>query len=245
MAGVQLGGEGELKLLGTWASPWVSRVKLALHLKGLSYEYIEQDLDNKTSLLLASNPVHKKVPVLIHNGKAICESRVILEYIDEAYNATGPSLLPADPYERAMARFWAAYIDDKLVVPWVQAFKNNTEEERTEGINLTLAAAETLEGALKECSKGKPFFGGDSMGYVDVVMGGLISWLQGTEELCGAKLFDDSKTPLLLSWVERFVMLDAAKVALPDVGELVEFAKMRLAQLAAAAAAAATVPPKN
>jgi glutathione S-transferase len=133
----------------------------------------------------------------------------------------------------------------QLVVPWVQAFKNNTEEERNEGMKQTLAAAETLEGALKECSKGKPFFGGDSMGYVDVVLGGLISWLQGTEELCGAKLFDDANTPLLLCWVERFVALDAAKVALPDVGELVEFAKMRLAQLGAAAAAAATVPPKN
>jgi glutathione S-transferase len=103
----------------------------------------------------------------------------------------------------------------------------------------TLAAAETLEGALKECPKGKPFFGGDSIGYVDVVLGGLISWLQGTEELCGAKLFDDAKTPLLMLWVERFVALDAARGALPDVGELVEFAKMRLAQLAA------VVPAKN
>ena len=76
MAGIRLGDEDELKLLGTWASPWVSRVKLALNLKGLSYEYIEQDLDEKSVLLLASNPVHKKVPVLIHNGKSFCESRV-------------------------------------------------------------------------------------------------------------------------------------------------------------------------
>ncbi|VAH12232.1 unnamed protein product [Triticum turgidum subsp. durum] len=226
-----MAGEDELKLLGTWASPWVSRVKLALHLKGLSYEYVEQDLDNKSDLLLTSNPVHKKVPVLIHNGKPICESVVILEYIDEAYGITGPSLLPTDPYECAIARFWVDYIDQKLVIPWKVAFTADGEE-KTEGIKHMLAVVQTLEGALKECSKGKPFFGGDSVGYVDIALGGLLAFLQGTEELCGTKPFDIANTPLLLAWVERFIALDAAKVALPDVTKLVEFAKTKRAQMA-------------
>ncbi|XP_037430871.1 probable glutathione S-transferase GSTU6 [Triticum dicoccoides] len=193
-------GKDELKLLGTWASPWAARVKIALHLKGLSYEYVEQDLDNKTDLLLTTNPVHKKVPVLIHNGKPIYESVVILEYIDDAYGTVGPSLLPADPYERAIARFWVDYIDHKLVIPWKVAFTANGEEEKTEGIKQMLAGALTLEGALKECSNGKPFFGGDSIGYVDIALGGLLAFLQGTEELCGTKLFDVANTPLLIAW---------------------------------------------
>ncbi|KAL6905233.1 hypothetical protein ACP4OV_002834 [Aristida adscensionis] len=228
---------GELKLLGTWGSPWVSRVAIALHLKDLTYEYIEEDLDNKSDLLLTSNPVHKKVPVLIHDGKPVCESLVILQYIDEAFPGTGPSLLPADPHEHAVARFWAAFIDDKLLTPWVQAFKGKTEEEKSEGRKLMLAAMQTLEGALMECSKGKPFFGGDSAGYLDVVLGGLLSWLHGTEALCGAKLIDDATTPLLSAWAERFGALDATKAVLPDVDKLVEFAKMRRAQQAAAEAA--------
>lgn len=227
-----MAGEDELKLLGTWASAWAARVKIALHLKGLSYEYVEQDLDNKSDLLLMSNPVHKKVPVLIHNGKPICESVVILEYIDEAYGTTGPSLLPADPYERAVARFWVDYIDQKLVIPWKVAFTADEEEEKTEGINQMLAAAHTLEGALKECSMGKPFFGGDSVGHVDIALGGLLAFLQGTEDLCGTKLFDKANTPLLLAWMDRFAELDAAKVALPDVGKLVEFAKTKRAEIA-------------
>lgn len=108
------GGNSQLKLIGQWASPFVTRVKLALRLKDLSYDYVEEDLRNKSDLLLSSNPVHKAVPVLIHNGKTICESQIILEYMDEVFAGTGPSLLPADPYDRAIARFWIAYIDDKV-----------------------------------------------------------------------------------------------------------------------------------
>ena len=106
------GGSEELKLLGAWASPFALRVKLALGFKGLSYEDVEEDLGSKSGLLLASNPVHKKVPVLIHNGKPICESLVILQYVDELF--AGRSILPTDPYERATARFWAAYAGDKV-----------------------------------------------------------------------------------------------------------------------------------
>jgi glutathione S-transferase len=106
--------EGGLKLLGLTVSPFVLRVRMALQLKGLGYEYIEQDLFTKGELLLMSNPVHKKVPVLIHDGKPVCESLAIVHYVDEVWAATGPSILPADPYERADARFWAAYADSKV-----------------------------------------------------------------------------------------------------------------------------------
>nr|GEX40193.1 glutathione S-transferase [Tanacetum cinerariifolium] len=101
-------------LLNRWPSVFGTRVQIALAEKGVEYEYKEENLSNKSSLLLEMNPVHKKIPVLIHNGKPICESNIIVEYIDDAWENKSPSLLPSDPYLKAQARFWADFIDKKL-----------------------------------------------------------------------------------------------------------------------------------
>lgn len=114
-------------------------------------------------------------------------------------------------------------------------FRAKTDEEREEPLKQMLAAVDTLEGGLKECSKGRPFFGGDSVGYVVVVLGGAVSYATGHEALFGAKLIDAARTPLLAAWMERFCELDAAKAVLQDVDRVVEYAKMLIAKNAARA----------
>ena len=102
----------EVVLLDLKVSPFAARVRIALEEKGITYESKVEDLSNKSSTLLKMNPVHKQIPVLIHNGRPICESMIIVQYIDQVWSQKS-SLLPSDPYRRAHARFWADYIDKK------------------------------------------------------------------------------------------------------------------------------------
>ncbi|OEL31364.1 putative glutathione S-transferase GSTU6 [Dichanthelium oligosanthes] len=164
---------------------------------------------------------------------------IIIQYVDEAFAGVGLSFLPSDPHEHAVARFWAAYIDEKLFSSWMMVFRGKTDEEKAAGTKQSFAVVATLEGALQEYSKGKPFFGGDSVGYVDLALGGFVVWVHAIEKLYGLKLFDAAKTLLLAAWLERFGVLDVAKVVMPDVEKLVKLAKMRQAQAAAAVVAAA------
>lgn len=107
-------GKDNVILHGFWTSTYVKRVELALKIKGIPFEYVEEDLRNKSASLLTYNPVHKKVPVLVHNGKPVSESLVILEYIDETWSHQ-PRLVPHHPYDRSIVRFWAGYIQQVIL----------------------------------------------------------------------------------------------------------------------------------
>ncbi|XP_057448357.1 glutathione S-transferase U17-like [Lotus japonicus] len=231
-----MAASNELKLLSGWFSPFAMRVRIALNLKGLDYEVLEETLNPKSDLLLQSNPVHKKIPVLIHKDKPICESAIIVEYIDEVWN-DGPSILPSDAYERANARFWGAYIDDK----WFLSMRDMLGAQDDEAKEPLFAQMEEVLGRLEDvfnkCSEGKAFFGGETIGFIDIAFGCYLTWLSVTEEMTGRKVFDEAKFPALVKWAATFAADPAVKGVLPETEKLIGFAKFLQQKMAAAAAA--------
>ncbi|KAL6983559.1 Glutathione S-transferase [Sarracenia purpurea var. burkii] len=217
---------GDIKLVGLRPSPYVNRVQYALNLKRINeYEFVEEKFGSKSELLLQSNPVYKKVPVLIHDGKPLCESLVILEYVDEVWGSA-PSILPSDPYDRAIARFWAAYIDDK----WYPALKEfrmaPSEEAKSAPLERVVEGLDLLEAAFVKCSKGKSFFGGESIGYLDIAFGCFLGWLRAVEKIAGLSLLHQTKTPCLVGWAERFCSDEAVKDVMPKTEKLIEIDKI-------------------
>ncbi|XVF02310.1 hypothetical protein REPUB_Repub04eG0164500 [Reevesia pubescens] len=229
--------KSDAKVLGSWPSPYAMRARIALNIKSVNYEYIEEKLwEGKSELLFKSNPVHKKIPVLIHGDKPICESLIIVQYIDETWSS-GPSILPSDPLERAIARFWAAYLDDK----WFPSIKAigiaQGEDARKAAIGQVEEGLVLLEEAFGKCSKGKPFFGGDQIGYLDIAFGCFLAWLRVTEKFNEMKLLTEDNTPALLKWADRFCSNAAVKDVMPETEKLAEFGKMVIAKIKGGAAA--------
>lgn len=218
-----------------WPSPFVMRPRIALNLKKVEHEFVVESMNPKSELLLKSNPVHKKIPVLLHNGNPVCESLIIVHYIDETWSS-GQPILPADPYDRALARFWAAYIDDKWFPSLIGIAKAQSDEERASSAEQTLAGLQLLEEAFGTCSKGKPFFGGDTVGYLDIALGSYLGWVRATESMTGTPFLDEAKTPQLAAWAERFCADEAVKEVMPETERLVEFCKMMQARWKAAPA---------
>ncbi|OIV89159.1 hypothetical protein TanjilG_26014 [Lupinus angustifolius] len=224
----------DVKLIGGWQSAFVWRARVALNLKAVNFEFLEETIGQKSQLLLESNPVYKKIPVLIHGGKPIPESLIIVQYIDETWTS-GPSILPSDPYDRAIARFWAHYFDDKLS-PTIRPLSVAQGDEKKKLIKELGEGLVLVEDALKKISNGKDFFGGDQIGYLDIAFSSVLPWVRVIETLHEVKLVDEATTPSLVNWGEKYSKHDAVKDVLPEHEKLVGFAKFFIAKFVAPAA---------
>ncbi|KAI7734658.1 hypothetical protein M8C21_019400 [Ambrosia artemisiifolia] len=203
-------------LVNFWSSPFGSRVKIALEEKGIPYEYKEEDLFNKSSFLSTINPVHNKVPVLVHNQKPVCESLNILEYIDETWTDLSPRFLPSDPHQRALARFWADFIDKELYESSKKIYRG-IGEEQVIGKNEVLRILKLVEGEIGD----KPFFGGDNLGLVDITLIPFYSRFYTWETF--GKFSIEEECPNLVAWAKRCLQKESVAKSLPDPIKIYEF----------------------
>ncbi|XP_004299365.1 PREDICTED: glutathione S-transferase U10-like [Fragaria vesca subsp. vesca] len=216
-------GESSVKLHEMWASTYSKRVELALKLKGIPYEYMEEDFTNKSQLLLKYNPVHKKVPVLVHDGKPIAESYIILEYIDETWK-TGPKLFPEDPYERAKFRFWASFIQQQLFESFSRVVISQGQGEALEqAVKDVFERLGVFEEGMKEyLAGGASFTNGENLGLLDILMVVTFSPHKVHEEVFGIKTMDPDRYPLLFSWITALNEHPLVKQISPPHDKLVE-----------------------
>jgi len=113
---------GPVTLVGNPVSPYVRKVLAACALKG-----VEVELDPLTPFMgdddFARISPLRRIPVWMEGDLTLCDSSVIVQYVEET--RPGPSLWPADPADRARARFIEEFADTRLfdVLGWKLFFQ--------------------------------------------------------------------------------------------------------------------------
>jgi len=100
-----------IRIVGSFVSPYVRKVLACINLKQLAYEvdpitpfYGNDEFERLSPL--------RRIPVLVEGDFSIGDSSVICAYLDEAHS--GHALFPADPRDRARARWLEEYADSRL-----------------------------------------------------------------------------------------------------------------------------------
>jgi glutathione S-transferase len=152
--------------------PYCARTRIALAEKGIEYETVEIDLDDRPSWIYEKNPLGR-VPVLEEDAFVLPESAVINEYLEDRYPE--PALWPADAAERAFGRL-LVFRFDQLSKPY---YALRREED---------GARERLEAELAKLNAvldAQPYLSGREFGLADIAY---VPWLLRARDRMGVQL---------------------------------------------------------
>src|SRR4051794_35058136 len=164
--------------------PYCARARIVLAEKGVEYETIEIDLNDRPAWIYTKNALGR-VPVLEEDGWLLPESAVIMEYLEERYPE--PPLLPADPAARADARL-AVFRFDRFGDVYY-ALRRGDEGARE-------PLAERLAG-LDAALEAHGYVGGREYGLADIAY---VPWILRARGTLGVEL---APFPHVVEWVER------------------------------------------
>ncbi|HLS57342.1 MAG TPA: glutathione S-transferase [Zeimonas sp.] len=158
-----------LVLAGFAVSNYYNKVKFALLEKGVEFTE-ELNWATKDEPTLEASPLGK-VPFLRTAQGTLCESQVILEYLEDAYPQV--PLLPQEPFERAKVRELTAFVEIhvELVARRVypQAFFGGTVSQGT--IDATRRDLERGIAGFARLAKFAPFVAGERFSMADCAAG--------------------------------------------------------------------------
>jgi glutathione S-transferase len=181
--------------------PYCARVRIALAEKGIEYETVEVDLDDRPAWIYEKNPLGR-VPVLEEDTFVLAESAVIDEYLDDRYPE--PPLWPADPAERALGRM-LVFRFDELSRPYY-ALRRGED-----------GAADRLDVALRELDallEGRPFLSGREFGLADIAY---VPWILRARDRLDVDL---SRFSALADWLARLEVRPSIAAEIEVVGSL-------------------------
>jgi glutathione S-transferase len=167
-----------MKLLGSLASPYVRKVRIVMAEKKLDYSLVLDNVWAPETTVPQSNPLGKVPCLIMEDGAAMFDSRVIVEYID-TLTPVG-KLIPAQSRERAVVKCWEALadgvVDAAILVRLEKTFRPPEQQSQLwsdRQMGKVHAGLKTMAADLGET----PYCAGNQFTLADVATGCALGWL--------------------------------------------------------------------
>ncbi len=167
-----------MKLIGSLASPYVRKVRVVMAEKKLEYEFVLENVWSADTAIQQSNPLGKVPCLIMEDGGAMFDSRVIAEYLD-TMSPVG-KLIPERGRERAEVKCWEALADGVLDAAVVVRLERTQRPEALQSqawIDRHWGKVTAGMAAMSAGLGDKPFCTGNSYTLGDIAVGSALDWL--------------------------------------------------------------------
>jgi glutathione S-transferase len=194
-----------LKLISHSLCPYVQRAVISLTEKNVPFERVDIDLANKPDWFLSLSPLGK-TPVLVVEERAIFESAVILEYLEETQ--INP-LHPVDPLTRAEHRAWMEFGSAILNVIASLYSASDLETFKAKVRDLSTKFGQ-IDARLGE----GPYFDGTHFSLIDTVFGPIFRYFDVFDTIADLGVFDEK--PKVQAWRSALAVRNSIQTAVSD-----------------------------
>jgi len=167
-----------MKLLGSVLSPYTRKVRIVLAEKKIDCDFETVDVNPAENPVNAHNPLGKVPALLLDDGTALFDSRVIVEFLD----AVSPlaRLIPDENRERVAVRRWEALADGSLDAGLLIRYESLRPKKEQSGAWTSKQKGKLKRGlAMIAAELGdKAFCHGDRYTLADIAVGCCLGWVE-------------------------------------------------------------------
>jgi glutathione S-transferase len=167
-----------MKLIGSVTSAYVRKARVVLAEKKLDYQFELENVWAPETQIASSNPLGKVPCLVMEDGSAMYDSRVIAEYLDTLTPVC--KLLPANSRDRANVKVWEALADgvlDAAVLAYLERTWRPAEQQSQAWFDRQMGKVRGGLAVMSENLGEQPFCMGIHYTLADVAVGCTLGWL--------------------------------------------------------------------
>lgn len=167
-----------IRLLGSLTSPYVRKVRIVMAEKRIDYHLELEDVWSPDTRIQDANPLGKVPCLIMEDGGAVFDSRVICEYLDGMTPVA--KLIPPSGRERAEVRTWEALGDgvvDAAILARLEQTQRPSEQQSSKWIERQLGKVNAGVAAMSRGLNDKAWCNGQAYSLADIAVGCALGYI--------------------------------------------------------------------